>query len=53
MESLSINRIDIDEVDSTNNYIKNLISSGFSLPGFTLAVTQNQTAGKFLENTAW
>ena len=53
MENLSINRIDIDEVDSTNNYIKNLISSGFSLPGFTLAVTQNQTAGRGMRGNSW
>lgn len=53
MENLSIKRIDIDEVDSTNNYIKNLISSGFSLPGFTLAVTQNQTAGRGMRGNSW
>ena len=53
MENLSINRIDIDEVDSTNNYIKNLKSSVFSNPGFTYAVTQNQTAGRGMRGNSW
>lgn len=53
MADLSIRRIDLNEVDSTNNYIKNLISSGVSLPGFTLVVAQQQTAGRGMRGNSW
>lgn len=53
MDGLSIRRIDLDEVDSTNNYIKNLIASGAELPGFTLAVTRQQTAGRGMRGNSW
>lgn len=53
MEQLVKRRIHLDVVDSTNSYVRNLISQGQSFPDITLIDADFQTAGRGQKGNSW
>ena len=62
MQSMeSISRINLTTVDSTNIFIREMlaeeasgeVSSASNLPGFTLVVADDQTAGRGQKGNSW
>ncbi len=48
-----VNRINLPRVDSTNNFVKDMLSFGDDLSGFTLVVAESQTAGRGQQGNSW
>ena len=47
------NLIKLKEVDSTNNYLKELLSKSEPLPEGTAIMADNQFAGRGQQNSVW
>ena len=47
------NRIHLNQTDSTNTYLKELLMSGVELPELTLVDTESQTKGRGQAGNSW
>ncbi|MCR5313982.1 MAG: biotin--[acetyl-CoA-carboxylase] ligase [Bacteroidaceae bacterium] len=46
-------RINLPMVDSTNNFVRDMLAFGDDLSGMTLVVAENQTAGRGQQGNSW